>query len=279
MQVSKDVKKQVMEKIDECMAIARKTWPHVTFDDPTVSYDLRGTTAGRAYDAKWLIKLNAVLLMENVDEMVNDTVPHELAHLLDGKLHPETRNSRVSVTRTGQVRRTKRSLHGPTWKSIMRVLGVNPERTHSMDTTRARVRQTTRYPYICKCCTSEVLMGPKQHKRAQQGILYTHRGCGRAGILVSKENWQARLPEAAQAYKPSKKKVAIKRRAQQNRPTKKTSRPKAPRAGSKLEKCRAIMKEDPQASREALINRFCTEGQCTPGGAATYYAKLKKELS
>ena len=49
-------------------------------------------------------------------------------------------------------------------------------------------------------------------------------------------------------------------------------------AGSKLEKCTLLYRENYGVSRRVMIALFVEEAGCTQAGAATYYAKIKKEL-
>lgn len=41
-----------------------------------------GTIAGRAYYGRRLIKLNPLFLEDNFDTMINQTLPHEVCHLI-----------------------------------------------------------------------------------------------------------------------------------------------------------------------------------------------------
>ncbi|SQJ13486.1 Protein sprT [Salmonella enterica subsp. enterica] len=45
-------------------------------------YTQRGTSAGTAWLESYEIRLNPVLLLENIDTFIAEVVPHELAHLL-----------------------------------------------------------------------------------------------------------------------------------------------------------------------------------------------------
>ncbi len=100
---------------------------------PSISFDLSGTTAGKAYWRLNHIQLNGVLLAENQQDFMQDTIPHEFAHLVTRRLYPRA------------------SSHGKEWSYIMReVLGVSPSRCHSLDVTRA-ARKSRPYLYACGC--------------------------------------------------------------------------------------------------------------------------------
>lgn len=59
-------------------------------------YQQRGTAADTAWLQTYEIRLNPVLLMENVDAFINEVVPHELAHLLGGSLRTGVRHTEKS---------------------------------------------------------------------------------------------------------------------------------------------------------------------------------------
>ena len=66
------------------------------FAEPALVYQQRGTAAGTAWLEKWEIRLNPVLLMENQQAFIEEVVPHELAHLLDGKFLAACRHTAKS---------------------------------------------------------------------------------------------------------------------------------------------------------------------------------------
>lgn len=183
MHVSNELKARVNEKLEETIARAERHFGQ-TFRFPRVLYTQRGTTAGTARINEWAVNFNAILLNENVDDFIARTVPHEMAHLIDYQLYPE--NHRVGW---GQ----KRSVHGPTWKHIMRVVGADPSRCHSYDTSKARVKRKSSYVYVCNGCGNELTMGPKRHKKEQAFPgTYTARCCGRRrGTLTLKSKMGA----------------------------------------------------------------------------------------
>ncbi len=87
----------------------------VTFSDRMVS------TAGKAKLKEHSIVLNAHLLAANPDHLLQ-VVVHEVAHLLAHKLHGDRG-------------------HGPAWKQLMGVLGLEARRCHSLG--RRDVRRTS----------------------------------------------------------------------------------------------------------------------------------------
>lgn len=254
--ITASMKKQVEDKLRACIALAERRY-NTTFRFPNIRYDLRGTTAGRATYGTWTVNFNPILLAENFDSMLEDTVPHEMAHLITDQVYPEAhKRGAPTMTRNGVFRRGKRSPHGTEWQSVMRVLGCEPSRTHSYDTSNARTRERKSYAYKCNCCGAELQLGPKRHAKEQRSPgSYSHSSCGRsAGKLTLVTS---KLPAATVHAKPAA--------------------PAAPKAGtgSKLERCYSTYKAHPTLSRAQLIQHFIQLG-CTPAGAATYYASCKK---
>jgi SprT protein len=125
---------------------------------PSVSFDLTGTCAGTAYWRRRHIRFNHQLLAENPAHFESDIIPHELAHLIVRHLHGEAPAS-----------------HGPEWQAVMRKLGVDLARLHSLDTTNSRTTAKV-YGYVCSCNANNWLSS-RQHPRAQRGAVYACRQC------------------------------------------------------------------------------------------------------
>jgi len=260
MRVSKTVQDRVNAKLKECIAMAESHYS-ITVKFPRVTYTLRGTTAGTANHGTYVVNFNSVLLMENEDKFIARTVPHELAHLIDHQLHPENFESYgISVTRNGRVRRNKRTVHGPTWKAIMAVIGAaDATRCHTYDTTNAKTKKKAVHVWQC-ACGSHMHLGPVRHKKMLSGVSkyrqYGHARCGGYSYLglEGSELQPMPLPKAADKSAPKKK---------------------AAKGKTKLAQCRALY--NPNADRMTNIVLFVLEAGCTKAGAATYYNTIKKE--
>lgn len=148
------VKQRVKARVESLIEIASKKYNR-TYPMPEITYDLTGRVAGRARGNKEIM-INSVLLMENLDDFIQDTVRHELAHCID-----YTNNN-------GWVRKNNRfDVHGNSWKSVMRVLGdKNPQRCHSYDVSRAtRGRRKKNYVYVCPECKTSLRVTKTIHDR------------------------------------------------------------------------------------------------------------------
>ncbi|MGN6367343.1 MAG: SprT family zinc-dependent metalloprotease [Phycisphaerae bacterium] len=94
------------------------------------------------------IELSAHFVRVNGEEIVRDTVLHEIAHALAGQ----------------------RAGHGPKWKAMCLRLGCKPERCDKGEAVMPRGRWEAR----CPTCGKEYW----RHKRPQRGARYWCRTCG-----------------------------------------------------------------------------------------------------
>jgi SprT protein len=172
----------VIERVKECLDIAKQQWPYAVFEMPTIRFDKRGRVAGTANGHRWELNFNMVLLNENVEDFVKHVVAHEVAHLIDHQVYD------LNAPRYDRYgRRKKRQPHGPNWKSIMGVLGVPAERCHKYDTSNARQtsRKRKQFAYECTGCGQTLTMSSVRHNKQQSGkASYSHVGCGKHNKLV-----------------------------------------------------------------------------------------------
>jgi len=168
-----DMQMEVNEAVAFYIDLASELYG-MDFEVPRVRYDIRGTTAGQARAYQWAVRFNPVLLQENFEDMIEQTVPHEVAHLVARKKTPY----RIKP-------------HGHEWKQIMRDFGKSATRCHDYDTSNARAwrrnvsrssvmapsRPRERFPYECSCCHKKVSVGPTQNRRWHQGTIYVSKCC------------------------------------------------------------------------------------------------------
>lgn len=129
---------------------------------PEVRFDLRGRAAGQAVFARRTqrchIRLNAQLLASHPGEMLTETVPHEVAHVVIYRLHG---------------RKTKP--HGAEWKALMQAFGIDASPCHALPAEPTR--QLRRFRYTC-ACDEPAWLTSIRHKRARAGTDYVCRVCG-----------------------------------------------------------------------------------------------------
>lgn len=129
-----------------------------TFNFPEVSLEWNSrmrTTAGRAFCVKKAIHLNYTLLIKNPQEVI-PTFIHELAHIYAHILYPSG------------------SSHGKEWRRVHCALGMEPERTHSMNVGDLKRRQT-RIDYFCDCKIHKITT--RRHNMISKGERYVCRLC------------------------------------------------------------------------------------------------------
>jgi SprT protein len=156
------VQKAIKQKIRECMDTLENHFG-TPLTKPTVVYDLKGHTAGEAYYGENKVRLNLDLLWneETQREMIDVTLPHEVAHLVAHERHGPLIKS-----------------HGWQWAYVMRVLGLPPDRTHLMRTTAARKRKKMPRPFKYHCYCKTHHLTKIVHKRILQGRQYECHDCG-----------------------------------------------------------------------------------------------------
>ena len=251
MNVTDSVKHRVATKIGEVVRKLNEQFPTANYTAPSYDFNLRGTTAGVSYNFQNRVSFNAVLLMENVDEFINDTVPHEVCHAACDHIYGD-----VYTGGRSRFGRRKRSIHGPEWKGLMRVVGADPSRCHRFDTTNSKVRTKASFTYTCSCGIEHKL-GPKRHARQQQLHSYHCTKC-RSGLTFI----GATTLVAAKA--PAPKNIS-------------------PKSGTKKDVAMQWFKKRMQQTgqvpnRSDMINIFVEHLGMSKAGAQTYYYNIKKEL-
>lgn len=129
-----------------------------SFKRPYIRLDIRGESAGQALPGKHQLRFNPVLLKENREHFMRQTVAHEVAHLLAHELFGP-----------------KVQAHGKEWQAIMiKVFGLPADRCHNYDTQR-----TSRRPWLyqCKCEDKIISLSTIRHNRAAKGTVYLCTQC------------------------------------------------------------------------------------------------------
>lgn len=174
-----DMTAAVETRVQELMKKFRSRYQltHFDNDDPyDIYYDLRGTTAGqscfRYMEGRGYLRFNRQIMNDNWEEF-DQTIVHEVAHYCVSILHGRVMN------RKG----TKRVIHGPEWKSMMRFFGGRINRCHSYDTSNCSVKKKmATFDYMCDCQFFELTK--VRHNKILKGKSYMCNSCKGELILV-----------------------------------------------------------------------------------------------
>jgi predicted SprT family Zn-dependent metalloprotease len=121
------------------LMLAKQMYPHCdTMEISAIKWTKCGRAAGKASispDRKLSLTFSKECADNNLEEMLNDTVPHEVAHLV-------VYHNKYNVGLYGW---RKIMGHGPEWRLICLALGGTAQRCHNMEVTKAR--RVTRFVY------------------------------------------------------------------------------------------------------------------------------------
>jgi len=159
-------KQMIADRYNECYEIARSKG--LVMPSIDVRYDLKGTVAGM-FCVKMGFKyfrVNMELATRNIDDYLNQTVPHEFCHY---------------IVRHENVFRSQP--HGYEWKSAMiRYFNLDPKRCHEYDVSEVKQRRGGTVMYKCDCMDHPI--GAVRHRNIQMGSVFSCRKC--RGRLVLK---------------------------------------------------------------------------------------------
>ena len=153
--ISIDLQKLIDDSILETYLKAQEIYKK-TFELPKIVFVDMGVIAGRANSSNNTIELSPTLLKENTESFINQTIPHEIAHIITTKVYG-----------------WRASAHGREWKSVMVRLGKRPDRCHKYDTTSV---QKVNKPYRYKCSCQVHMVSHTVHGRMGEQV-YTCRKC------------------------------------------------------------------------------------------------------
>ncbi len=252
--VNPELKKEVYICVDKCLDLVKAYYhDHHSVGDihkPKIMFTLRGKTAGTASNAGGEVNLNAILLNENKQHFIDNTVVHEMAHIFCSQMWGT------------ELRGSKRISHGNSWKHMMRVLGADPKRCHSYDVTNSTVRVKAKYSYTCSGCQKVVHLGPTRHKRLLRNPdQYSHCRGYKLDFVGNKE-----------VQKLTPKPVNIPKKVAK-------STPKTGGNMTKMDKARLLFANNGHLSRKEMIELFIASADCTKAGASTYYQNIKRQLA
>lgn len=181
--------KQIRDKCQEVFAKATSYWPHLDFSKVGIRFDLKGRCAGMAhYDraGNHYMRFNADMLKrEAFEHLLNDTVPHEIAHIvcfMDRKLG---RN------------------HDSGWCNVCLKLGGTGQRCHTEEVVYGKGYT---YEYISSN-GSTIRVGDKYHCDIQSGSTLPfrkgkgslHKGCAYSVVGFQGRSYENPIVKKAEA--------------------------------------------------------------------------------
>jgi len=151
-----DRQQQVRAKVANLITVANLRYG-ITLPPIDIRFDLKGRAAGIAghRNRNYFMRFNTDMMMnEGWDHLINDTVPHELAHIVC-----------FVAPQFGRA-------HNPGWRRVCRQLGGSGERCHREQVTYAKGRT-----YVYTTTTGHsVALSEVRHQRVQRGMTYSFRG-------------------------------------------------------------------------------------------------------
>lgn len=126
--------------VKACIKLASEKYGQMPNID--IKYDLKGRAAGYAgcQGNYFFMRFNKEAMQVDWDHMVNDTIPHEVAHIVQF-WHKHLRDPDIWKGSRGYVRQS----HGPKFKEICRLLGGSGDRCHTMELTKAKKKTVRRF--------------------------------------------------------------------------------------------------------------------------------------
>lgn len=164
-----DRMRKVELRVRELLDKAAEIWPKhkAQFQDaPTIRYDIKNRFGGVAISGgadDWTIRLNLILMYENEEDFLHNTVGHEVAHLIQRVVYGMTKQ----VEENGQKVTKKVRSHGPEWRQVMVELGLKPATYHTYDTSSIQSKKRKRKPRGAKLNFAETI---DMLKRLKNGI-------------------------------------------------------------------------------------------------------------
>jgi len=246
-------KSKIYERVNHFVALGNEKFES-DLDIPHVRFDKRGTTAGTAHYEMLELNFNAGLMVDNWDEFMNQTIPHEVAHLLKGRIYGFGRGKFLAA-------------HGTAWKKVMRALGVEPDRCHAMDVSKVRMPKA-KHIYTCDKCQKELVISSVRHNKMVRGTK-TYLHCRGYGITHTKALGKMSYNDAADQKTPAFMQQAA------NKP--------AARKGTKIAHAmtvfEAMVVDGVRSSRQDVISAMSNSMQITKHQAAGYFQTCKKKAA
>jgi predicted SprT family Zn-dependent metalloprotease len=169
----------VETRVRELIALANKKY-NILLPKIEVRFDLQGRVAGWACGgSRFYLRINTDMMQNSSwDHIYNDTVPHEVAHLV--------------CFHTNWDRG-----HGRYWRMVCKDLGGTGKRCHNESVTYAKGKT---YHYTTSTGVV-VSLSETRHKRVQQGNLYRYKD---GGVITRESAYTTEQPQMVSSVPQTK---------------------------------------------------------------------------
>lgn len=150
MRLNKELEERVNQKIKETIDKINAHYK-IGMKMPIVYYDVTGTTSGIAKYPSLTLHLNPKLLLQNVEDTIKNTIPHEVCHL--GVMNKSILEGRSQFPKA----------HGAEWKLMMWIVGATANRCHNYDVKEIK-KPVPEYEYKC-LCSEPLIVGQALHNK------------------------------------------------------------------------------------------------------------------
>ena len=262
-------KQPILDKVREVVALAQRRYGFdIRFQDLDIKFVEKGRAAAQASHRRMTNQYGLKFSLESADldikEMLEDTIPHEVAHLVN-----------FYDSSTG-------SNHDGGWISTCIALGGSGARCHTQVLTKAKYRKS--YVYVTSSGNERIIKSAAKHNRIQRGATYTIRRTGEtygashfSHIISAEANRKAHEAVVTQ-YRASNGKAASPvsptpvPQASHTRPTPAV---KVPKTGSKKARAQTLYDAYKGQGRQAIMLMFIQKLDMSKAGASTYYNTCK----
>lgn len=140
----------IVDRHKQVIELAERLYD-IDLSDVGIRFDLKGRAAGMACRRgnQYYVRYNSEACRKYFDEQANNTIPHEIAHIVCMKMPHLGKH------------------HNAGWKRVCRSLGGDDSRCHNMRLTSGK----TRYRYLYNVDGEDLHIGPKVHRKIQHGSL------------------------------------------------------------------------------------------------------------
>jgi SprT protein len=157
---------EVQHELSKYWKLLKQHFPRISIPEPKVRLVDLGKVGGRAYFAQNVVELNIHFLQTAEKEMIEQTLPHELAHLATFDLFPRSKQA-----------------HGPEFRHVLGAISHNTDTYHKMNVEDIKglskqIKTKTRYLYRCGCPDKKHAITPVTHNRIKKGAVHLQcRNC------------------------------------------------------------------------------------------------------